>query len=56
MSFDSQRGVMVIIFGEVLVVLAKFLATDVVTLRCNRVSDMSASCCWRYSAKSLVER
>ena len=29
-----------IIFGDVFVVLARFLATDVVTLRCNRLSDM----------------
>jgi hypothetical protein len=29
-----------IILGDVFVVVAKFLATEVVTLRCNRVSDM----------------
>jgi hypothetical protein len=32
-----------IIFGLVLVVLARFLATAVVTLRCKRLSDMVAS-------------
>ncbi len=31
-----------IIIGAVLVVLARFLATAVVTLRCNRLSDMFA--------------
>jgi len=29
-----------IIFGDVFVVVAKFFATDVVTLRCNKLSDM----------------
>jgi len=37
---SSHRGVIDIIFGDVFVVVAKFLATDVVTLRCNLVSDM----------------
>jgi len=32
-----------IIFGDVFVVVAKFFATDVVTLRCNRESDMTAA-------------
>ncbi|HTI50721.1 MAG TPA: hypothetical protein VL475_07215 [Planctomycetaceae bacterium] len=32
-----------IIFGDVFVVFARFLATDVVTLRCNRLSDMPVS-------------
>ena len=36
----SHRGVIDIIFGEVLVVLAKFLATEVVTLRCYKLSDI----------------
>ena len=36
----ASRGVIDIIFGEVFVVLARFLATEVVTLRCNRLSDM----------------
>jgi hypothetical protein len=36
----SHRGVMDIIFGEVLVVLARFLATAVVTLLCNKLSDI----------------
>ena len=36
---NSQRGVIDIIFGDVLVVLARFFATEVVTLRCNRLSD-----------------
>ena len=33
-----------IILGDVLVVVARFLATAVVTLRCNRLSDMFGSC------------
>ena len=36
---QEPRGVIDIIFGEVFVVWARFLATDVVTLRCNRLSD-----------------
>ena len=28
-----------IIFGDVFVVFARFLATEVVTLRCNKLSD-----------------
>jgi hypothetical protein len=36
----SHRGVIDIIFGEVFVVLARFLATEVVTLRCSRLSDI----------------
>ena len=35
---NSHRGVIDIILGEVFVVLARFLATDVVTLRCTRLS------------------
>ena len=35
---SSHRGVIDIILGEVFVVLARFLATDVVTLRCTRLS------------------
>ena len=31
-----------IIFGDVLVVLARFLATEVVTLRCSRLSDIAS--------------
>jgi hypothetical protein len=31
-----------IIFGAVFVVLARFRATEVVTLRCNRLSDIAA--------------
>jgi hypothetical protein len=31
-----------IIFGDVFVVLARFLATEVVTLRCNKLSDMES--------------
>src|SRR5580693_822260 len=38
----SQRGVIDIILGDVLVVSARFLATDVVTLRCNRPFDMAS--------------
>src|SRR5580704_18598768 len=34
----SHRGVIDIILGDVFVVLARFLATDVVTLRCTRLS------------------
>src|SRR5450755_4020276 len=37
---NSQRGVIDIIFGDVLVVVARFFATDVVTLRCNKLSDI----------------
>ena len=37
----SQRGVIDIILGDVFVVFARFLATEVVTLRCSRLSDMS---------------
>ena len=37
---SSHRGVIDIIFGDVLVVVARFFATEVVTLRCNLVSDM----------------
>lgn len=37
---SNQRGVIDIIFGDVLVVLARFRATDVVTLRCKRLSDI----------------
>jgi hypothetical protein len=40
---SSHRGVIDIILGEVLVVLAKFRATEVVTLRCNKLSDMKTS-------------
>ena len=40
---SSHRGVIDIIFGDVLVVVARFLATEVVTLRCNRVSDIVES-------------
>ena len=38
---QQHRGVIDIIFGDVFVVLARFLATDVVTLRCNKLSDTS---------------
>ena len=37
---SSHRGVIDIIFGDVFVVFARFLATDVVTLRCNKLSDI----------------
>ena len=37
---NSSRGVIDVILGDVFVVWARFLATDVVTLRCNRVSDI----------------
>src|ERR1700721_4530797 len=37
---SSHRGVIDIIFGEVFVVLARFRATDVVTLRCSKLSDI----------------
>src|SRR5580658_4229235 len=37
---NSHRGVIDIILGDVLVVSARFLATDVVTLRCNKPLDM----------------
>src|SRR5262245_54421004 len=37
---SSHRGVMDCIFGDVFVVVARFLATEVVTLRCSRDSDM----------------
>ena len=40
---NSQRGVIDIIFGDVFVVLARFLATEVVTLRCSRLSDKKCS-------------
>ena len=33
-----------IIFGVVFVVFARFLATDVVTLRCNKLSAMLVPC------------
>src|SRR5579863_5977793 len=36
----SQRGVIDIILGDVFVVFARFEATDDVTLRCNRLSDI----------------
>ena len=36
----TQRGVIDIIFGDVLVVFARFRATAVVTLRCSKLSDM----------------
>ena len=39
---SSQRGVIDIILGEVLVVSARFLATAVVTLRCKRLSDIAS--------------
>ena len=39
-SFNSHRGVIDIIFGDVLVVLARLRATEVVTLRCRILSDM----------------
>jgi hypothetical protein len=38
-----MRGVIDVIFGDVFVVWAKFLATDVVTLLCNKLSDMFTS-------------
>ncbi len=41
-SFNSHRGVIDIILGDVLVVLARLRATDVVTLRCRILSDMVA--------------
>jgi hypothetical protein len=37
---NSHLGVMDIIFGEVLVTVARFLATAVVTLLCNKLSDI----------------
>jgi hypothetical protein len=43
---SSQRGVIDIIFGDVFVVFARFLATEVVTLRCNLVSDITISIQW----------
>jgi hypothetical protein len=36
---SSHLGVIDIIWGTVLVVLARFLATVVVTLRCSRLFD-----------------
>jgi hypothetical protein len=36
-----MRGVIDVIFGDVFVVWARFLATDVVTLRCSKPFDMS---------------
>jgi hypothetical protein len=41
--FNSNRGVIDIIFGEVFVVFARFLATEVVTLLCNKLSDMGST-------------
>src|ERR1700748_772016 len=38
--FNKNRGVIDIIFGDVFVVLARFRATDVVTLRCNKLADI----------------
>lgn len=40
---SSHRGVIDIILGDVLVVVARFFATAVVTLRCNLVSDIVES-------------
>ena len=58
---SSSRGVIDIIWGDVFVVSARFLATAVVTLRCNRVSDMSASfylleptVCWPLPLRRLA--
>ena len=42
---NSHRGVIDIIFGDVLVVVARFFATEVVTLRCNKLSDIYRSLC-----------
>ena len=39
-NFNKYRGVIDIIFGDVLVVVARFRATAVVTLLCNRLSLM----------------
>jgi hypothetical protein len=39
----SSRGVIEVIIGRVFVVFARFLATDVVTLLCKRLSDMNAT-------------
>jgi hypothetical protein len=51
----SQRGVIDIIFGDVLVVVARFFATDVVTLRCKRFSDMVQMLTSRYERVSPVK-
>ncbi len=40
-KLSTQRGVIDIIFGVVFDVFARFRATDVVTLRCNKLSDIS---------------
>jgi hypothetical protein len=42
---SSHRGVIDIILGDVLVVVARFFATAVVTLRCNKLSDIYRSLC-----------
>src|SRR5580704_3575980 len=41
---NSHRGVIDIIFGAVFVVFARFLATEVVTLRCNTLSMLESYC------------
>ena len=41
---NSSRGVIDVIIGRVFVVLARFLATDVVTLLCSTALDMFSSC------------
>ena len=43
-SCNNQRGVIDIIIGDVLLVVVKLRATDVVTLRCNILSDMVSRC------------
>src|SRR3977135_727911 len=47
---SSHRGVIDSILGDVLVVVARFFATEVVTLRCNLVSDIVASNQSRYES------
>jgi hypothetical protein len=42
---SNHRGVIDIILGDVFVVVARFFATEVVTLRCNKLSDIYRSLC-----------
>jgi len=45
-----------IIFGDVFVVFARFRATEVVTLRCNKLSDMSAQSFLIHGRSTLLRR
>jgi hypothetical protein len=51
---SSHRGVIDCIFGDVFVVVARFLATEVVTLRWSRVSAIIADSGHRIATKELL--